>query len=208
MSAKLPRGLYAITPDQPDTDRLQAAVTAALAGGVAVLQYRNKLADAALRREQAAALLRLCRPAGVPLIVNDHLDLALALDADGVHLGGDDGELAAARAALGPDRLLGASCYDRLELAEAAVAAGADYVAFGAAYPSSTKPAAVHAPLALYRQAAAVLPRPVVAIGGIDAGNAAPLIEAGVHNVAVIGALFAADDVAVTAQHLAELFAG
>jgi thiamine-phosphate pyrophosphorylase len=204
--ARLPRGLYAITPDWTDTEKLLNAAAAALRGGARMLQYRNKVVDAAGRHMQAEALLALCRQHGVPLIINDHLDLALAMDADGVHLGGDDGDLAAARTALGPNKLLGASCYNRLELAHAALAAGADHVGFGAAYLSATKPNAVHAPLGLYREARGALACPIVAIGGITAENAAPLIAAGVDNVAVIGGLFDAPDVEARARMLASLF--
>ncbi|MBV8466448.1 MAG: thiamine phosphate synthase [Burkholderiales bacterium] len=204
--ARLPRGLYAITPDWTDTPRLLTAVAAALQGGARVLQDRNKVVDAAGRHEQAGALLALCRQQGVPLIINDHLDLALAIDADGLHLGGDDGDLNAARAALGPSKLLGASCYNRLELAHAALIAGADHVGFGAAYPSSTKPNAVHAPLSLYRDARAALACPIVAIGGITVDNAKPLVEVGADNVAVIGGVFETEDVAATASVLAEMF--
>ncbi|GAB3262437.1 thiamine phosphate synthase [Chitinimonas naiadis] len=201
----LPRGLYAITPDWPDTDRLLAGVTAVLQGGAQVLQYRNKLADAELRQEQAAALLALCRPRGVPLIINDHLSLAVAIDADGLHLGHEDGELRAARQLLGQDKLLGASCYNRLLLAEAAIRSGASYVAFGAAYVSGTKPAAVQAPLAVY-QSAAHLGVPVVAIGGITPANGGVLVQAGVHNLAVIGALFDSAEPSSTAGQFSDLF--
>ena len=117
-------GLYAVTPDEHDTDVLIDKVNQALAGGARAVQYRNKSADTPLRYAQALGLLQLCRPRRVPLIINDHLDIALAIDADGVHLGAEDGDLAAARAALGPDRILGASCYNRYELAVAARTAG------------------------------------------------------------------------------------
>lgn len=200
------RGLYAITPDERDTARLVARVEQALAGGAGVVQYRNKAADAALRHEQTTALLASCRRAGVPLIINDHLDLALAIDADGVHLGGEDGDIAAARRALGTDRLLGASCYNRYELALAARDAGADHVAFGAAFVSRTKPGAVHAPLALYERARRELGLPVVAIGGITAENAADVVGAGADAVAVITALFDATDVRAAAAAFAKHF--
>ena len=215
MSAAI-RGLYAITPDEADTPELIRKVRAALEGGAAMIQYRNKPADAALRRAQAGALAQLCRQHGVPLIINDHLELALEVAADGLHLGAEDGDIAAARRALGRDRLLGASCYNRFELALAARAAGADHVAFGAAFVSPTKPGAVHAPLALYRRARAELGMPVVAIGGITGGNAAALIEAGADSIAVITALFGArdsdvgdskvGDIRATARKLSSLF--
>jgi thiamine-phosphate pyrophosphorylase len=199
--------LYALTPDEADTPALIAKVRAALAGGASIIQYRNKVADAPLRRAQAGALAALCREHRVPLIVNDHLELALEVAADGVHLGADDGDIAAARRALGPDRLLGASCYNRLELAVAARAAGADHVAFGAAFASPTKPAAVHAPLALYRRARAELGLPVVAIGGITTDNAAAVVAAGADAVAVITSLFGSTDIAATARRFSSLFA-
>lgn len=201
-------GLYAITPDGLDTDLLIDKVSQALAGGARVVQYRNKSADTPMRYSQALGLLQVCRPRRVPLIINDHLDIALAIDADGVHLGAEDGDLAAARAALGPDRIVGASCYNRYDLAVAACAAGCDYVAFGAAFSSSTKPAAVSAPLALYRRARAELDPAVaiVAIGGITAGNAPQLITAGADAVAVITDLFNARDIAAAALTFSHLF--
>ncbi len=202
----LPRGLYAITPDEPDTERLIALVQDALNGGAAIVQYRNKSASAPVRREQALALQRICRIAGVPLIVNDDLEIALAVDADGLHLGGEDGDLAAARHRLGPDKLLGASCYNRLDLAIEARDRGADHVAFGAMYVSSTKPGAIRAPLELFNQAAASVRLPAVAIGGITLDNALPLIHAGAHATAVISALFDAPDVEQRARDFTRLF--
>lgn len=206
MAAAFPPGLYALTPDEPDTSVLAAKVRAAIAGGVTAVQYRNKPAAAALRGEQARALVALCRGAGVPLLVNDDIELALAVDAAGVHLGREDGDLAAARRRLGPGRLLGVSCYDRLELAEPAVAAGADYVAFGSMFASPTKPAAVRAPLALLGGARR-LGVPVVAIGGITLENAPAAIAAGADALAVITALFDAADVAARARAFSDLFA-
>lgn len=200
-------GLYAVTPDGDDTPALIAAVEAALAGGARLLQYRNKPAPAALRLSQASALLVLCRRYRVPLIINDDLDLALAVSADGLHLGAEDGSLAAARARLGTAKILGASCYDRLELALEAVRLGADYVAFGSFFPSSVKPGAVRAPLTLLRDAKRRLSMPVVAIGGITLENAPQLIAAGADGVAVISALFGADDVELAARRFSALFA-
>lgn len=206
MTAAFPPGLYALTPDEPETSVLVAKVRAAIAGGATAVQYRNKPADPARRREQAGALVALCRATGVPLVVNDDLELALGVEAAGVHLGRDDGDLAPARQRLGPARLLGASCYDRLELAERAVAAGADYVAFGSMFASATKPAAVRAPLALLG-AARRLGVPVVAIGGITLENAPEAIAAGADALAVITALFDAGDIAARARAFSDLFA-
>lgn len=199
------RGLYAITPSTHDTASLLTRARAALAGGARVLQYRDKSDDAQLRREQARALLALCREAGATFIVNDDLSLAIDVDADGVHLGEHDGELAAARRALGPNKLLGASCYNDLALGQRALAQGADHIAFGAAYTSSTKPGARRAPLDLYKSAS-TLGAPVVAIGGITPDNAPPLIDAGVAAIAVISALFDAPDVRGAARQFAVLF--
>ncbi len=199
-------GLYAITPDLEDTADLCYRVRAALAGGARVLQYRNKSASPALRLEQAQALQALCAARGVPLIINDHPELALQTGAAGVHLGGDDGDIAAARAALGPDRLLGASCYDRLELAERALAAGADHVAFGSFFPSSVKPGAVRPPLSLLAEARRRFPAPLVAIGGITAANAPQLIAAGADAVAVISTIFAAPDIEAATREVQSLF--
>jgi thiamine-phosphate pyrophosphorylase len=200
-------GLYAVTPDLADTPALIAAAEAALAGGARLLQYRNKPASAALRLTQARALLALCRKYRVPLIINDRLDLALEVPADGVHLGAEDGPLATARARLGPARILGASCYDRLEAALEAERLGADYVAFGSFFPSGVKPDAVRAPLALLREARRRLSVPVVAIGGITLENAPQLVAAGADSLAVISALFDAHDVALAARRFSALFA-
>ncbi len=199
-------GLYAITPDIADTDTLLLRTRAALTGGARVLQYRNKTASAALRCEQAKALRALCMEFAVPLIINDHLDLALDVDAAGLHLGGDDGDIAAARAQLGPAKLLGASCYDRIELAQSAVSAGADHIAFGSFFASSVKPDAVRPPVNLITLAKNEFRLPVVAIGGITLHNAPQLIAAGVDAVAVISAVFTAPDVAAAAREFQDLF--
>ena len=200
------RRLYAVTPEEPDAEVLARKVQEALLGGSRMVQYRNKTGTSALRREQCTALLALCRAAGAPLIVNDDLDLALAVGADGVHLGQDDIPIGIARAELGDTMLLGASCYDRLELALAARDAGADYVAFGSAFPSTTKPGAPRASSALYREAKSRLGCPIVAVGGITPQNAQTLIAAGVDAVAVISALFDAFDIAAAARGFDRLF--
>jgi len=193
------RGLYAITGE--DLSRVEAALAS---GALCALQYRDKSADTARRLEEARALARLCRTHAVPFVVNDDLELALAARADGVHLGRDDASIAAARARW-PRGLIGASCYDRLELAERAVAAGADYVAFGSVFASPTKPAAVRAPLALFARARR-LGVPLVAIGGITLENAPQVLAAGADCLAVISDLFDAPDVAARAQAYGRLF--
>jgi thiamine-phosphate pyrophosphorylase len=196
-------GLYAVTPDELDTERLCLQVEAVLQGGASLLQYRNKVADTTLRHWQASALQALCRGFAVPLIINDDLDLCAEIGADGVHLGGTDGDVAAARNKLGADKIIGASCYNQLDLAIKAEAAGASYVAFGACFPSQTKPNAAKADLNLFQTKLNI---PKVAIGGITLENAPQVIQAGADAIAVVGALFEATDVAITSQQLSHLF--
>ena len=195
------RGLYALTPELADTEALLRHVAQALEGGIAMLQYRSKGKQ---NIDEAKTLARMCRGRAVPFVVNDNIALALECGADGVHLGRDDGELAAARAQLG-GRLLGASCYDSLSAARTAVAAGVDYVAFGSVFPSPTKPAAVRAPLALFGEARS-LGVPLVAIGGITLQNAPQLLAAGAGCLAVISDLFEAPDIADRARAYSKLF--
>ncbi|MFP5417785.1 MAG: thiamine phosphate synthase [Gammaproteobacteria bacterium] len=201
-----PGGLYAITPETADTDHLLALVEAALTGGAAAVQYRDKSNDVARRHAQASELVALCRQFGAPLIVNDDLRLADLADADGVHLGRDDGSLREARIILGTHKFIGASCYQSLELALVAQAAGADYVAFGSFYPSPTKPAADRADPALLHEARSALQLPIVAIGGITRANAPQLLDAGADSLAVLSTLFDAPDVRAAARDLNHLF--
>jgi len=198
-----PRGLYAIT-DGPRPD-LHAAVESALNGGAAILQYRDKSAESERRHAEAASLLAACRRFGVPLIVNDDVDLAAAIGADGVHLGEHDGGIDAARTRLGAAAIIGVSCYDSLDRARQLAAAGADYLAFGAFFPSPTKPLARRAGAGLLRDAKS-LGLPLVAIGGITPDNAQPLIEAGADFVAAISGVFAAADPSAAARRYANLF--
>lgn len=199
------KGLYAITPDEPDTTELLRKVRLALLGGASVLQYRNKMASAELRLCQARGLRELTAEFAVPLIINDDVNLAQSIDADGVHLGARDGNVADARALLGRDKLIGVSCYNRKMLAFEAVRQDADYVAFGSFFASSTKPDAVVATPDLLRQAHIEMGVPLVAIGGINARNGAQLIEAGASALAVISAVFDADDIEGAAQEFAAL---
>lgn len=208
MSFTLPRrGLYALTPDDAgDIGTLVARVLAVVAGGAALVQYRDKSAPDAECRSRAAALVRACHAAGVPLIVNDSVTLAAESGAAGVHLGRDDGPLADARAALGDRAIIGVSCYDSLARARDAVAAGADYVAFGSVYSSATKPGAVRCPLEVIAAARAELPVPIVAIGGITPENARAVVAAGAGLLAVIGALFERGDGTAAASAFAPAF--
>jgi thiamine-phosphate pyrophosphorylase len=182
------------------------AVAAALAGGAALVQYRDKSIDRQARLTQVQRLRALCNRFGVPLIVNDDVELARAAGADGVHLGEHDAAPGAARAALGEHALIGVSCYNSLERAEAAAADGADYLAFGSVFPSVSKPGARHAPLALFARAAPRVGRPLCAIGGITAANAGEVIDAGADMVAIINAIFGAADIEAATRELAGLF--
>jgi thiamine-phosphate pyrophosphorylase len=206
VTTKALKGLYLVTPDWTDTGRLLAATQRALEGGAALVQYRNKTASEALREEQAAALLALCRRHDVPLLINDHVDLCLRLDADGVHVGGTDAPVAAVRAALGPDRIVGASCYGRFPLALAAQAAGASYVAFGGFYPSKVKVYEVSTAPDIVVGASARLGVPVVVIGGMTAENARPLVARGADMVAAISSVYLAEDPAAAVREFADLF--
>jgi thiamine-phosphate pyrophosphorylase len=199
-------GLYALTPDLGDTDELTARVAAVLAGGATAIQYRNKKASPGLRLEQAGALRGLCAVHGAIFIVNDDVELASTVGAGGVHLGRDDTSVTAARERLGPRVLIGASCYDSLVRAEAAVAAGADYIAFGSFFASAVKPDAVRADTSLLSVAKMRWSVPVVAIGGITPANAGALLAAGADAVAVLSAVFGAPDVKAAAREIASLF--
>ncbi len=200
------KGLYAITPNLTDTNELLRKVRLALQGGARVLQYRNKIADAALQLRQAAALRDLTREFNTTFIVNDDAALAAQVDADGVHLGGEDGSVAAARALLGETKLIGVSCYNRAPLALEAVRQGADYVAFGAFFPSSVKPEAVKADVSMLREARPEIHAPIVAIGGITQQNGAELVRAGADSLAVISALWDAPDIEASAKEFSTLF--
>nr|WP_280518357.1 thiamine phosphate synthase [Rhodanobacter sp. B2A1Ga4] len=199
----LNRGLYAIT-DGPRPDLLDV-VAQALTGGATLLQYRDLSDDTARRRTEATALVQLCHAHRVPLIIDHDIALALAVGADGVHLGRDDDEPVAVRAVLGEHAIVGVSCYGSLARAQAAARAGASYVSFGAFFPSPTKPLAARVPVDLLRQSAA-LGVPRVAIGGITPDNGAALVEAGADYLAAVTAVFATTDVRTAAQRFADLY--
>lgn len=203
-SRRLQRGLYLITPDEADDARLLAWVMPLLPH-VACLQYRNKLGGTVQRQRQAHALRLACRDAHVPFIVNDDAVLAAEVGADGVHLGEHDGAIATARGLLGNQAIIGVSCYDDASLARHAAASGADYLAFGAFFPSTTKPGARHAAIGLLHETRA-LGLPQVAIGGITPDNAHTLIAAGADLVAVISGVFDAPDPLAATRAYAALF--
>ncbi len=205
------RGLYVITPAidpsrGANSQKLLKDVELALLGGARLVQYRDKSQDKARRLVEAEALLALCNRHRALFIVNDDVELAAAVQAHGVHLGGEDMPPAHARQRLGAQAIIGISCYNRLELAIEAQLHGADYVAFGRFFPSRTKPQAVSASIALLHQAKKQLHLPIVAIGGITAQNGAQLIAAGADMLAVVDAVFAQVDILAAARQLANCF--
>lgn len=202
------RGLYLVTPNWDDTDRLLAVTETALRAGVAIVQYRHKTAEAPLRAEQAGALLALCRRHACPFVINDFIDLCTTLDADGVHLGGTDESVVSARAMLGPDKIIGISCYGDLDLARSAQQGGASYVAFGGFYPSLVKKYSFKTEPDMLVQAKAHIKVPVVVIGGMTPVNAAPLVERGADMVAAITSVYQAADPADAVGQFRALFAG
>ncbi|MGD2119436.1 MAG: thiamine phosphate synthase [Chromatiales bacterium] len=207
MSHQLFNGLYLLTShDQHSTRRLLEDIEQALQAGARLIQYRDKSAEAEKRRQQAQALKQLCRTYDARLIINDDVELAHAIQADGVHLGRDDAALQQARTLLGAAAIIGLSCYNRLGLAVSAQQQGADYVAFGRFFSSSSKPEAVQANVALLQTARAQLQLPIVAIGGITPDNAASLIEAGADMVAVIHGVFGQPDIGHATRQFVSLF--
>ena len=199
-------GLYAITNQPLDSGQLINNVSQALAGGARIVQYRDKGTDQLRRVKEARALRDLCRQYGVPLIINDDMELASKVQADGIHLGQQDAALEDARDRLGQHCIIGISCYNDFSLAQRAALKGADYIAFGAFFPSDTKPSALAASPELLSRAKQELEIPVVAIGGITPHNAADLLDAGADMLAVIQGLFAQPDIESAARAFSSLF--
>lgn len=200
------RGLYIVTPDWDDTAQLLAATELALQQGTALVQYRHKTAGPAQRREQASALLALCRRYNVPLVINDHVALCIELDADGIHVGGTDASIAEVRKAVGPDKIVGASCYGTLQLARDAWRDGASYVAFGGFYPSRVKKYDFRTAPEIIAQSKKEIPLPVVVIGGITLENAVPLVAQGADMVAVISSVYLVPEEERKTRELADLY--
>lgn len=207
--SRLSKGLYAITDSRLIGARLVTSVEAAILGGAVVVQYRDKSDDHARRAEEAGALQQLCREHDVIFIINDDLELATQIGADGLHIGQEDNSLHEARQRLGDETIIGISCYNRFELAQTAEEAGADYIAFGRFFSSNIKPDAVAAHIELLERAREEINLPVVAIGGITAENGAQLVEAGADMLAVISDLFdrpTATEITAAAQRIQTLF--
>jgi len=200
------KGLYAITPDMTDLNTLIQKTQSAIEGGAFMVQYRSKIQDRAVKMQQCAAILRLCREYDVPCIVNDDVEMCRVLKADGVHLGENDDNIAEVRRILGEDAIIGSSCYDQLDRAKQAQKEGASYVAFGAVFPTPTKPNAPRATLELLREAKSEIEIPIVAIGGITVNNAHDVIEAGADAIAVITSLYESNSIKETAETFLKMF--
>lgn len=200
------KGLYAITPDSADLNTLIQKTKSAIEGGAFMVQYRSKIQDRDVKMQQCAAILRLCREYEIPCIVNDDVDMCRILEADGVHLGEKDDNIAEVRHILGEDAIIGSSCYDQLDRAKSAQKEGASYVAFGAMFPTSTKPNAPRATLALLKEAKREIQIPIVAIGGITMNNAHNVIKTGIDAIAVITSLYEAKSIKETAETFAKMF--
>lgn len=200
------KGLYLVTPDWDDTQKMLEVTEAGLRGGAALIQYRHKTASPELRKEQAQQLLALCRRYDRPFIVNDFVELCMELDADGIHVGGTDASVAQVRAAVGPNKIVGASCYGSMQLARDAHQAGASYVAFGGFYPSRVKKYEVTTQPEIVAQAKQEIPLPNVVIGGMTQENSAPLVAHGADMVAAISSVYLADDPEAAARAFVKLF--
>lgn len=199
------RGLYIVTPDWDDTDKLVSTTEQAISGGATLVQYRHKTADAAQRKEQASALLQVCRRHNTPFIINDYVDLCIELDAEGVHVGGTDASVAVVRAQVGKDKIVGASCYGTLQLARDAHAAGATYVAFGGFYPSRVKKYDFRTAPEIVAESKKEIALPVVVIGGMTQENCLPLIAQGADMVAAISSVYMTDDPEAAARAFSQL---
>jgi thiamine-phosphate pyrophosphorylase len=200
------KGLYAITPDSADLNTLIQKTQWAIEGGAFMVQYRSKILNRDVKMQQCVAILRLCREYDVPCIVNDDVEMCRTLKADGVHLGEKDDNIAEVRRILGENAIIGSSCYNQIERAKSAQNEGASYVAFGAMFPTSTKPNAPRATLALLKEAKREIRIPIVAIGGITVNNAQEVIEAGVDAIAVINSLYESKTIKETAETLTKMF--
>ena len=200
------KGLYAITPDSADLNTLIQKTKSAIEGGAFMVQYRSKIQDRDVKMQQCATILRLCREYEIPCIVNDDVDMCRILEADGVHLGEKDDNIAEVRHILGEDAIIGSSCYDQLDRAKSAQKEGASYVAFGAMFPTSTKPNAPRATLALLKEAKREIQIPIVAIGGITVNNAHDVIKTGIDAIAVINSLYEAKSIKETAETFVKMF--
>ena len=207
MKHKLPiKGLYAITPNEVNTQHLLAKVESALQAGIALLQYRDKISSKEKKLSRAIALHKLCLKYATPLIINDNPELAYECHAEGIHLGQGDSNISDAREILGDKAIIGITCHHHLELALKAQEQGSNYVAFGRFFNSSTKPGTPLADTHLLRQAKAQLNIPITAIGGLTLENSKEIIKAGADNIAVVEGVFSEDSIKSACVSFTKLF--
>lgn len=198
-------GLYVITPDEPDTNKLSAMVLATLKGGARLVQYRAKTINKAQQFLQAEVIKELCDRYNAYLIINDNIELCIHLDAFGVHLGKDDGMIETARKIIGTEKVIGVSCYNSLDRVRLVKDSGADYLALGAFFNTCTKPKARKVSLNIFKKARVQTQLPIVAIGGITLENAPSLISEGIKTIAVIKSLFMSDNIEATTRQFINL---
>lgn len=199
-------GLYAITKNEKNDQKLLTQIEAALMGGAHVIQYRDKIRTLAQQRPIATAIKNLCAQYAATFIINDHIELALSVDAHGVHLGVNDNSITTARAKLGHKAIIGISCYNSLKHAETACQQGANYIAFGRFFSSHNKPNAAQASPALLATANKKYKLPIVAIGGITPENGLSLLTSGAHLLAAIDSVFGSGDPKSNAKKFVSLF--
>jgi len=200
-------GVYWLTPSGiSDTRKLVSLAGEVLNGGVCMVQYREKSLTNKKRYDQALQLKKICAAYNVPFIVNDCLELAQSINADGVHIGKEDSSLELARSALGEKKIIGVSCYNDLDKAKKIVRNGADYIALGRFHPSKTKPNAPTCSLEILKNAANKISIPIIAIGGINLDNAPNLIRHGATHIAIIDAISKAKCSYLATKRLSKLF--
>ena len=203
---KLLKGIYAITDPELMGKDIVSKAEQAILGGIKLLQYRNKTAPIEQQKQEADTLAKLCKTHNVLFIINDNIELAMAVNADGVHLGQKDTHLQQARKLLGENKIIGVTCNNQIELALTAQQQGADYVAFGRFFNSLTKPSAPLAELSLLKEASKLITIPIVAIGGITHDSAPILLKEGTDMLAVIQGIFGQSDISKTTRQFVELF--
>ena len=208
---KILKGIYAITDPTLLGSDIIIKAKQAINGGVNILQYRNKTVNLTLEQQEqqeneAGTLAKLCRKHNVIFIINDNVELAIKVNADGVHLGQKDTHFQQARELLGENKIIGVTCNNQLEFAQVAQQQGADYVAFGRFFNSMTKPSAPLAELSLLSEAHKLITIPIVAIGGITHESAPLLLNEGVDMLAIIHGIFGQIDITEATRQFVDIF--
>ncbi len=199
------QGIYAITPDEDNDDLLLNKIIIAIKGGIRIIQYRHSTATHDVCLRQALSIATICKAHHVMLLINNHIDIAKTCSASGVHLGINDTPITTARAQLGNDAIIGATCYNSLERAKVAQKSGANYIAIGAIFPSPTKPNAPQCSLEKLRTIKQKINLPLIAIGGINFENAQSVLATGVDCIAMVSGLFDTQDITANCQKLTQI---